>query len=106
MQPIQNTKVLAYTSDDPKKRTEWANFWVTNGFDGNDTKVAHAKQLNARTYFTVSNSARKTSGKDGWNLLCRRPSYHCGLQSCANGIQWIQVQGGHERVSNDSSYSG
>jgi hypothetical protein len=38
MQPLQNTKVTAYVSNDPEKRTEWANYWLTNGFDGKDRK--------------------------------------------------------------------
>jgi maleylacetoacetate isomerase len=34
MQPIQNTKVQAYLSPEQGKRVEWANYWLTSGFDG------------------------------------------------------------------------
>lgn len=40
MQPIQNTKVIAYVSDNPVKRIEWANYWLTIGFEGKGLKGA------------------------------------------------------------------
>ncbi|KAI9286618.1 Maleylacetoacetate isomerase [Umbelopsis sp. AD052] len=33
MQPLQNTKVTFYISNDADKRAEWANYWLTNGFE-------------------------------------------------------------------------
>ncbi|KAI8578069.1 hypothetical protein K450DRAFT_248869 [Umbelopsis ramanniana AG] len=40
MQPLQNTKVTFYVSNDADKRTEWANYWLTNGFDALEKHLA------------------------------------------------------------------
>ncbi|KAH8550762.1 Maleylacetoacetate isomerase [Umbelopsis sp. PMI_123] len=40
MQPIQNTKVIAYVSSDQQKRVEWANYWLTIGFEALEKHLA------------------------------------------------------------------